>query len=436
MNKNCPLMNYSQHQAIRDLFSRKRKRTIMKKSLLIGMIAFAGIANAQNINFPDANLKNALVNNPGINTDMNTEISVTEALSFNGGLTLANLNISDMTGIEFFQNAQSLNVVNNPITTLDLTGMNGLMILDCFDCDITSLTLPSPGQLQQVYCQNNEINSLDISGNMGLITLNCNDNNLTTLNIASNPGLAVLYCNNNNLINIDLNSSAMLGYIECMNNGLTSVDIANATNLVAAVFNGNNITNFESASNQTIEGLGISGNQLTSLNLAWMPQLTALQCDGNQLTALDASSNTVLTQFVCSNNQLTSLNLANGNNSAIPGADFNATGNAALTCIQVSDPTYCAANWTSIDSGASFDTQCSSAGLAQSIAENVQIFPNPAIDLFVVNTTDKIESITVYDVTGKEVLTSVDPAVHIASLKQWCIYGSCSYKCWRNSKTT
>jgi hypothetical protein len=65
-------------------------------------IAFIGVAYTQNVTIPDANFKAALVNNSIINTNMDTEIQITEASAFNGMIDVSGLGITDLTGIEAF----------------------------------------------------------------------------------------------------------------------------------------------------------------------------------------------------------------------------------------------------------------------------------------------------------------------------------------------
>ena len=77
---------------------------MMKKILLsiITITAFVFGANAQNVNIPDANFKTYLLGNTLINTNGDTEIQVSEASSFSGGIDCSNLSIADLTGIENF----------------------------------------------------------------------------------------------------------------------------------------------------------------------------------------------------------------------------------------------------------------------------------------------------------------------------------------------
>ena len=60
-----------------------KKQNNMKK-LLIVLLALPFIGFGQNVNIPDANFKAYLVGEPSINTNGDTQISVTEAAAFNG----------------------------------------------------------------------------------------------------------------------------------------------------------------------------------------------------------------------------------------------------------------------------------------------------------------------------------------------------------------
>ena len=60
------------------------------------------IGFGQNVNIPDANFKAYLVGHPGINTNGDTEIQVSEATVFSGMIACHMRNISDLTGIGFY----------------------------------------------------------------------------------------------------------------------------------------------------------------------------------------------------------------------------------------------------------------------------------------------------------------------------------------------
>jgi len=113
---------------------------------------------------PDTNFKTALVTDSTINTDGDTEISVTEAATFSTTLDIAGLEISDLTGIEAFINMKALR------------------------------------------CKDNALTVLDLSHNSRLISLRCNNNNLVSLNVANG--------NNNNFIILKANDNVDLTCIQ------------------------------------------------------------------------------------------------------------------------------------------------------------------------------------------------------------------------------
>ncbi len=96
----------------------------MKKSILLfGLFAGTlGFVKAQNVNIPDVNFKNALLNhNPVIDTNGDEQIQVSEAEAFTGLLRADNRAIADLTGIEAFVNITQLHCYNNQLTSLNLT---------------------------------------------------------------------------------------------------------------------------------------------------------------------------------------------------------------------------------------------------------------------------------------------------------------------------
>jgi hypothetical protein len=79
----------------------------------------------------------------------------------------------------------------------------------------------------------------------------------------------------------------------------------------------------------------------------------------------------------CYNNLLSSLNVKNGNNSNF--AQFNASGNASLSCIQVDNPSYSgsSSNWTK-DAAASYSQNCASGISYHASEKSVLLYPNPS----------------------------------------------------------
>ena len=104
----------------------------MKNILLASvLITISSLTVAQNVNIPDPDFKAYLVWNSFINLNGDTEIQISEATAFNGGMNLYGMNIYDLTGIESFTALTSLDCDGNQLTSLDLSQNNALTYLDC-----------------------------------------------------------------------------------------------------------------------------------------------------------------------------------------------------------------------------------------------------------------------------------------------------------------
>jgi len=147
----------------------------MKKLLLI-LLCFPMIGFGQNVNIPDANFKAYLVGNTSINTNGDSEIQQSEAAAFNGQIICSFMNISDLTGIEYFTD---------------------LVHLDCHFNLLTSLDMSSNPDLDFLYCSHNQITSIDVSQNTILDELVCFNNQLISLDLSNNTALADMACFNN-----------------------------------------------------------------------------------------------------------------------------------------------------------------------------------------------------------------------------------------------
>ena len=155
----------------------------MKIFLLI-LLCLPIIGFGQNVNIPDSNFKTYLVGEPLINTNGDSEIQVSEANTFNGTIWCENLNIADLTGIEYFINLTGLYCPYNQITTLDISQNISLYWLTCNDNQLTSLNLNGAIALAGLYAWNNQLVNLDVSQNTSLFSLLCNNNQLISLDLS------------------------------------------------------------------------------------------------------------------------------------------------------------------------------------------------------------------------------------------------------------
>ena len=225
------------------------------KKLFLFCIAFATFnINAQVVNIPDTNFRNALINDTLINTNKDASIQVSEAQAITR-LNFPARSIVDMTGIEAFINLTDLILYNNySLPALDLSANTKLKYLDCGGCALTSLNVSANTQLTHLECYNNQLTALNISSNINLDSLGCSgnkfksfdlsfntkltllgcgQNKLTSLDISKNTQLKQLLCNEDSLVTLNVSANSLLTRIECYGNHLSVLDVSNNTELFA-----------------------------------------------------------------------------------------------------------------------------------------------------------------------------------------------------------
>ncbi len=125
----------------------------MKNLFFSLMLLFCGLfVQAQIVNIPDANFKNALINSRCVDTnfdhvgdtDADTnddgQIQVSEAAAVSW-LIVDHRNISDLTGIQAFSNLNYLKCNDNILTNLNLQGLINLNYVRCYSNQLTSLNV-------------------------------------------------------------------------------------------------------------------------------------------------------------------------------------------------------------------------------------------------------------------------------------------------------
>jgi hypothetical protein len=112
-------------------------------------------------------------------------------------LDAAFMNLSDLSAIP--NTLVALNISNNPLMTLDLSGFAALESAWCVDCDLTSVTLPSGTALQYVSLWSNQLASIDLSGASGLLGVDLAMNALTAVDFSGNPSLEYIDLSDNDL---------------------------------------------------------------------------------------------------------------------------------------------------------------------------------------------------------------------------------------------
>lgn len=374
----------------------------MKGLLIILALFSAQGMTGQIIDFPDANLKNALVNLTVVDTDGNGTPDADADLNDDGEieeaeaelvihLHLGIYGISEMTGLEYFINLESLRLHSNQLTELNTSTFPELRFLEAYANDIQTADFSNNLELEFLSIFANDLSTFDMTSNTNLTYLNIADNPITDIDVTMCSELVELYASDGQLLEIDLSSNSDLMELDVSNNQLAVLDLE---------------------SNPDLRGLGANNNNLSSLSVSHLIFLESIEAAENNIILLDFSQNPALFNLQVQQNNLTSLNIKNGNNTSFVW--FRADDNPKLLCIEVDDVDYAnqkicdlaAGEYWCKDSSASYSEECeltiSGADLKQ-----VVIYPNPASDYIFLDSSTPLD-VSIYSVTGRFVKSEKD----------------------------
>ena len=280
-------------------------------------------------NFPDPNFRKYLQDTY---SDITADgIFTAEEISSIYQITVNELSISTLKGIEHFTALLTLQCYDNQLTSLDVSQNSSLILLWCNNNQLSSLDVSKNSYLLDLWCYNNQLSSLDVSKNTSLtefecfgnqlssldvskntslVRLGCSGNQLSSLDVSKNTSLAELWCNHNQLSSLDVSKNTSLVRLGCSGNQLSSLDVSKNTSLTMFECVDNQLSSLDVSKNTSLVRLGCSGNQLSSLDVSKNTSLAELWCDWNQLSSLDVSQNTSLEYLSCDNNQLSSLDVS------------------------------------------------------------------------------------------------------------------------------
>jgi hypothetical protein len=164
-------------------------------------------------------------------TEMNNVIDVDSR----DGSVSDNAKIHSLAGIEWFPNnkwlawgkgnirtldlsvngkvlsrIELIGIDENPLETIDLSGISDLKTIQCWDCNLSELDVSDCSALQQLFCENNTIAALDLTGLTALEGVTCENNGMETLTLGSHPEMFVLTCYNNSIPTLDISGAPLI----------------------------------------------------------------------------------------------------------------------------------------------------------------------------------------------------------------------------------
>jgi len=368
----------------------------MKNILLYIALLSINQLIAQDVNIPNAQFKNILVNGscvdtnldgaPDADADINNdgEIQITEAEAVIG-LYVNNQGISDLTGIEAFINLEFFDCSQNFLGTMDISQNTKLKELDCSNANLSAINLNTNTKLVKVVCRGNNLTSINLNTLTDLVHLTCSNNNISnTINIDNNILLELFNVAENNLTSLNTSQNVNLKSVELQLNQVGSLDLIN---------------------NPLLEYIGVQSNLLTSVNLSnnVYPNLINLNSSFNLLTELDLSTCTNLKTLFCGNNpNLENLNVNNNYNPGNLNYNFSSCPNLTFVCSDAGKMAYIQ---DLVDSyGYTNTTVSSNCNLSVDNIDNsltFSTFPNPVLNILNIDSKEDITTFSIYNINGK-----------------------------------
>ncbi len=253
-------------------------------------------------------------------------------------LRIANLGITDLTGIEGFTALESLNCGRNTLTNLDVSANTLLKNLSFDDNQITAIDVTNHAALTSLSFNDNQISTIDITNNTLLTSLSISENPISSIDLSQNVVLDYFTARKCLLTSLDFSNNPLLEEIDCSENLLTNLNINQCTVLEEINCEDNKLQHLDLSNNTEIRSLNASMNSFTDLETSANLNIERLELADNELQSLDISQNFNIEELILTNNALTRLNVKNGNNTNI--ALLWIDDNPDLTCVLVDDATY------------------------------------------------------------------------------------------------
>jgi hypothetical protein len=205
-------------------------------------------------------------------------------------------------------------------------------------------------------------------------------------------------------------------------NQLSSLDVTNNTLLETLTLNNPQISSLDVTQNTVLTALNVSGTPLNAIDVTQNLALQFLFVNNTNITAIDVTQNTQLLQFNTGDTAISNLDLSNN---TVLASFFNATNTPNLNCIGVADETAANAGsgiyatWQK-DATTSYSENCSALSVVEFNATSIYVGPNPmGAELTIeLNNTANLLNISLFDITGKKVLSSTTNIVSVDALEK------------------
>lgn len=304
--------------------------------------------------FPDEIFRNYIKNEIDANEDGYLS---TKEINDTTVITVDNMDIANLTGIDVFTNLEKLSCEGNKLITIDISKNHALKSLCASKNRLVQLYMSDNSALQYLDVADNNMKVLDVTKCPLLRELNCVRNDISSLDLSMSTQLETLYCFNNNIkrlsiskcekltrcyleeginlisdndkptaIGIQINAAAflddnfrkyVLSEIDTNKDGILTPEEAAAVTEIRT--NRMEISNYSGIENfVNLKILDVSnafpGNTVTvwTLNLSRCPNLEELYCNEAHLRSINVTKNPKLRILMCDGNyEMSTLDVTN-----------------------------------------------------------------------------------------------------------------------------
>lgn len=215
----------------------------------------------------------------------------------------------DLTKMTIYGPITYLNLNKTALTAIDLSKINTLEELWCYQTGITQLDVTGQPNLKELFCHSNMIKELDLSKNTKLKELGVQNCMLKAIDLSNLPELEVVVLSGNKISSVDLTHNPKLKGFHGEKMALTSLDLSKCPELTLIQCSQNyNLKTVDLSMLPNLEVFKADLIGLKAIDVSHNPKLKQLHLGGNNLTTLDLSKNPLLEELNLNlNKKLTSL---------------------------------------------------------------------------------------------------------------------------------
>lgn len=210
----------------------------------------------------------------------------------------------DLTKTTIYGPITYLNLNKTALTAIDLSKINTLEELWCYQTGIKELDVTGQPNLNKLFCHSTVIKELDLSKNPKLKELGVQNCMLKAIDLSNLPELEVVVLSGNKISSVDLTHNPKLKVFHGEKMALTSLDLSKCPELTLIQCSQNyDLKTVDLSMLPNLEVFKADLIGMKSLDVSHNPKLKQLHLGGNKLTTLDLSKNLLLEELNLNNNK-------------------------------------------------------------------------------------------------------------------------------------